>query len=197
MCDAKTLFEQAYVECMERMIAGDSSPADEQKNLAQFVHMVPEDYTTEDFLHMLINRKKIKSSCIYLSWYRRLILDRQPLYIHMERPIGRQLVEQFFCGEWITTEEEQTEEFAARFQMMLDVVAFVREKEKNTDGIPPELMRVLEFDDVQLVAKAVRKGLLQKNHQKVCVDYCLEKNLLQAVPYLLGAWEGRMEYVYH
>lgn len=197
MSDAKALFEQEYAACMERMIAGDSSPAEEQDTLEQLKRMIPEDYTTEDFIRMLINGKKIKNSCIYLIWYRRLILCKQPLYVHMEWLVGRQLVDQFFCGDWITTEEEQTEEFAARFQMMLDVVTFVREKEEDAERVPQELMRILKFDDVQLVAKAVKQGLLQKRHQKACVDYCMEKNLLEIVPYLLGAWEGRIAYVYH
>lgn len=85
----------------------------------------------------------------------------------------------------------------ARFEMMLDVVSFVRDERENEQELPPELARILDFDNLQLAIKAVKCGLLGYKHVGACIDYCLAQQLLQAIPYLLIFQSRRDEDVYH
>lgn len=182
----KEEFEKLYIECMERLCAGKSSPNDEEHTFAKLQELKPEEYSVEDFLYMLVSLENIKNSCIYLIWYRRLILDKQPLVIRMNWLEGTEFVYNFFCGEWITPEEKMTEEFMGRFEMLLDVVHFGILDKHTFDILNGYEKRILEFNSFKMLVKGIRSGLLCEEKSDIYIDYYLNKGQTELVPYLMS-----------
>ena len=179
----KEVFEKGYIDSMERLIHKDSESSFEKRILEFLNAMKPENYSVNDFVQMLLKHEIIKWSCVYMIWYRRIMLDKKEMVLDLNVKEEKEFVHQFFDGKWITKEEEETEEFKARFEMMLDVVTFVRDG--KTSGLPGEIRRILDFGYVRLIAKAIKCGLIIADYKKECLDYCLEKEIAQSVAYLM------------
>lgn len=185
----KEEFERLYIECMERLCAGETEPHNEVDTFAKLQALKPEDYEVDDFFGMLMKLKNIKNSCIYLIWYRRLILDKKPLVISMRGWNGwngPSFVGDFFDGIWITPEEKMTEEFMARFEMVLETVRFEEYDKLSYDFLYGYEERILNFNSFDMLVKAIRSGLLLEYKKEIYIDYCLTKEQTELVPYLMS-----------
>lgn len=191
--DEKEVFEKGYIDSMERLIS-QNYEGDVEKRILEYLNVLkPENYSVNDFVKMLLKHQFIKWSCIYMIWYKRFMLNKKELILDMNVKDEKAFIEEFFNGKWITEEEEKTEELKARFEMMLDVVTFIRDE--KTKELPKEIQRILDFDDIHLIVKAIKCVLITADYRKACIEYCFENELSKSVPYLLVDKNWDMESV--
>ena len=181
--DVKGIFERRFIKAVDVLLELPDQIV-EKTVLEYLAQIKPEDYTVKDFIEAIFKYGTIKNSCVYLIWYRRVILNKQELVLHYDVEIEKKFIEAFFCGEWITPEEEATEEFKGRFEIMLDTVTFVRDK--DIVSLPAEIERILRFKDPRLVAKAMKCGLITADYKTVCIEYCLANHIEHVIVGLLA-----------
>ena len=93
-------------------------------------------------------------------------------------------------GHMILLEEfvhlKMTEEFMARFEMVLETVRFEEYDKLSYDFLYGYEERILNFNSFDMLVKAIRSGLLLKIKKEIYIDYCLTKEQTELVPYLMS-----------